>query len=276
MPFSKKKQLRKVDDTNNNNNTIGNITFPDDNAYTTVEGVDPVTNLCNTPYYINYDENTSPGYFIGGCPGPVQLLGTFGPGLLYSWVDLLTQGNLSQPLASLHNIFGLSNGVAMIHWDENNLDSSLRDKYTQEMLTGWGTFPDKKIANDYGWVNGVIFNFLDKFQVAFIHIWFRNVTGVDDDGNETSDLYFWEAVIPESLYEKTEELYNQLRNHIDKYFDLNETIIHNKTEVLNVPSPLSEVIESVFYMKIPGNNDIPNVPSKYWTKNTKYPENNIL
>ena len=38
--------------------------------------------------------------------------------------------------------------------------------------------------------------------------------------------------------------------------------------------PLREVIDSVFYMGLDSNGQVPSVPSKYWSGNSSCPQNN--
>ena len=115
--------------------------------------------------YINTGPLTSPGIFSGGCPSPLTLAGSWGPGKLYAWQDYVKTGNTTTAIATNKNVIGLPNGIAMIHWNKNNLSSALNNNYSVEMITGWGSYPTKVVANDYGWVNGTIMNMLGKFQI---------------------------------------------------------------------------------------------------------------
>ena len=146
------------------NNNIGYIQVPPDDAYSTLSGTDPKGYECMPANYIDTGPLTSPGLFKGGCPGPLLLIGSWGPGKLYHWEEFIKMGETATAVASVKNVMGLPNGIAMIHWNTNNLSSTLNNKYSVEMITGWGGYDDKVLANDYGWVNGTILNFIGKFH----------------------------------------------------------------------------------------------------------------
>ena len=96
------------------------------------------------------------------------------------------------------NVIGLPNGLTMIHWLRNNFNSDLDNSYSLELITGWGSYSKKKIPNDYGCVNGTIFdlpvNDVDNFKVPFVNIYYREVTG-NKGGVEQGTLHFWEAAL---------------------------------------------------------------------------------
>ena len=257
---------------------IGHVSFPGNAAYGSHSIGESEILKCNPGAYINTGKKTSPGFFHGGCPQPPTILGTWGPGSLYLWTDYLKNQNPEQ-VATTKNVMGLPNGLSMIHWRENNLNSDLNNSYSLEMITGWGSYSEKKIPNDYGWVNGTIFNLAvngaDNFQVPFVHIYYREVTG-KKNGVEQGKLHFWEAALSgKKEIKNVGLLYDQLKGHIDEHFD---AIISGKkyssAEIEATEWPLSDVIDSVFYMGLDSNGQIPSVPSKYWSENSAYPENN--
>lgn len=92
-----------------------------------------------------------------------------------------------------------------------------------------------------------------------------------DGGNNTNNFHEDEL----ELVESQGLLYDQLKGHIDKHFD---AIISGKrysnAEIKVKEWPLSDVVDSVFYMGLDSNGQIPTVPSKYWSENSAYPENN--
>ena len=153
------------------------------------------------------------------------------------------------------------------------------NSYSLEMITGWGSYSKKNIPNDYGWVNGTIFNLpvngVDNFQVPFVHIYYREVTG-KQDGVEQGKLHFWEAALSGKKQIKNVGLvYDQLKEHIDEHFDaITSDKKYSNAEIQVTEWPLSDIIDSVFYMGLDSNGQIPSVPSKYWSKNVAYPENN--
>ena len=257
---------------------IGNVSFPGNTDYGSHSIGESDVLKCNPAAYINTGKKTSPGLFHGGCPQPPTILGTWGPGSLYLWTDYLKTRNPKE-VATTKNVMGLPNGLSMIHWRKNNLNSDLDNSYSLEMITGWGSYSKKKIPNDYGWVNGTIFNLpvngIDNFQVPFVHIYYREVTG-KKNGVEQGKLHFWEAALSgKKQIKNVGLLYDQLKGHIDKHFD---AIIsgekYSKAEVKVTEWPLREVIDNVFYMGLDSNGQIPSVPSKYWSANSAYPENN--
>ena len=257
---------------------IGNVSFPGNADYGSHSMGESEVVKCNPAAYINTGKKTSPGLFHGGCPQPPTILGTWGPGSLYLWTDYLKKQNPKQ-VATTKNVMGLPNGLAMIHWRKNNLNSDLDNSYSLEMITGWGSYSKKKIPNDYGWVNGTIFNLpvngVDNFQVPFVHIYYREVTG-KKNGVEQGKLHFWEAALSgKKQIKNVGLLYDQLKGHIDKHFDA--IVSGNKysnAEIKVSEWPLSDVIDSVFYMGLESNGQLPSVPSKYWSENSAYPENN--
>ena len=228
---------------------------------------------CIPSQYIN-----THNWFGGGCPAPPTIMGTFGPGSIYKWSDVLTQ---SKPTAlhSTYNVLALPNGVAMIHWDKNTLDSSLNGKYSLEMITGWGSFKSsKKRDHDFGWTNGIILNMLGKFEVPFIHIFYREITETTENGTENGFLHFWEIpLLHREDVTNTKLIYVQLKDHINELFTLDgPQKIYTSERVYNVPPELSSVLDSVLYMKLPNNGAIATMPSKFWSENFTYPENNDL
>ena len=257
---------------------VGNVSFPGNAAYGSYSIGESEVLKCSPAAYINTGKKTSPGLFHGGCPQPPTILGTWGPGSLYLWTDYLKNRN-PKPVATTKNVMGLPNGLSMIHWRKNNLNSALDNSYSLEMITGWGSYSKKKIPNDYGWVNGTIFNLpvnnVDNFQVPFVHIYYREVTG-NKGGVEQGKLHFWEAALSGKKQIKNVGLiYDQLKGHIDEHFD---AIVSGKkysnADIKVTEWPLSDVIDSVFYVGLDSNGQIPTVPSKYWSKNSAYPENN--
>lgn len=257
---------------------IGNVFFPGNSVYGSHSIGESEILKCTPAAYINTGKKTSPAFFNGGCPQPPTILGTWGPGSLYLWKDFL-KSRSPKPVATTKNVMGLPNGLAMIHWRKNNLNSDLDNSYSLEMITGWGSYSKKKIPNDYGWVNGTIFNLpvnnVDNFQVPFVHIYYREVTG-KKNGVEQGTLHFWEAALSGKKQIKNVGLiYDQLKGHIDEHFD---AIVsgrkYSNADIQVTEWPFSDVIDSVFYMGLDSNGQIPTVPSKYWSENNAYPENN--
>ena len=265
---------QEFDQGSGTDDQIGIVDFPANSVYGDHAMDEAVTLQCQTPAYLDAGSEVSPGYFHGGCPQPATLLGSWGPGSLYIWTDFLTQEDPA-PIASAKNVMALPNGIAMIHWDENNLDSSLNDSYSVEMITGWGSYTPKTIPNDYGWINGTIFNMLDRFQVPFLHIYYREVTGTED-GVETGNLHFWEAALTtDEDIENVGLIYDQLKDQIDSHFDaITNNTRYSPSDLPEVPLPLADVIDSVYYMNMPSNGQIPTVASQHWSENTAYPGNN--
>lgn len=254
---------------------LGSIFFPPDEAIPALTPDDPRVYQCTSAAYVDTGSLTSPGIFGGGCPGPMPLMGTWGPATLYSWTDFLTLGDQADSLASVYNLFGLPNGIAMIDWEENNLSEALDDSFSVEMITGWGSYPSRNVPNDYGWINGTILNLLDQYQAPFIHIYYREVTSTDADGVEHGILHFWELLLDETTFSQSEVLYEQLRDHIETYWDATVGTTYPDYTGDAVPEPLASNISGVYYMQLPDNQEIPSVASEYWSANTAYPENNF-
>lgn len=225
--------------------------------------------------YIDTGSATSPGIFKGGMPLPMTVMGSWGPGNLYVWSQYIKTGTNTAAVARTNNVLGLPNGIAMIHWQSNNLEASLAGKYTVEMVTGWGSYPKKVLPNDYGWVNGTIMNLLGKFQAPFIHIYYRKELGNNAQGVPQSTLYFWELLLDDKTFDQAGLLYTQLKVNIDKYWPVIDGKTYPKFDPKNLPEPLASVIGSVYFMMLPSNQDIPTVAPKYWHKNTAYPKNNV-
>lgn len=279
-------------DTSGNNADEGcelgkTMCFPEDNTYASLDPVNDssVFECSSQASYI--DAGTSPGFFAGGCPGPMSLLGTWSgengeSGRLYKWTEYLSQGPSDSPdvlVGTVTNIFALPNGIAMIHWDKNETLSALNGKMSVELITGWGAYPDKVLPGDYGWINGTIFNMAERFQVPFIHIYYRQVrqiTGTVDDGIEHGTLHFWELLLPPEDMVNAPTLYRQLKEHIDHYWTVvtDPSTAGQYGESIEVQSPLKELMDGVYYMKLQDNQQIPTVPSTYWGPNTKYHGNN--
>jgi hypothetical protein len=249
--------------------------FLPDNAYTTLSSSSPKAYRGKKSAYVNTGSTTSPGIFKGGLPLPMTIMGSWGPGNLYVWPQYIKTGSKTVSVTRAKNVLGLPNGIAMIHWDSNNLESSLAGKYTVEMVTGWGSYPAKVLPNDYGWINGTIMNLLGRFQAPFIHIYYRKINGKNAQGVEQSTLYFWELLLTEKTMPQAELLYTQLKASIDKYWNTTTGKIYPDYTGKNVPEPLASAMNSVYFMMLPSNQDIPTVPPKYWSANTAYPENNI-
>jgi hypothetical protein len=224
--------------------------------------------------YINTGPNTSPALFVGGQPLPMTVMGTFGPSKLYRWVDYIKSGNNAEEIAKIHNIFGLPNGIAMIHWKQNNLSEKINNTYTVEMVTGWGSFAPKILPNDFGWINGTVPKLLDDKQADFIHIYFRKMGNKNSNGTRESTLYFWELLINRNKEYNEAKLYEQLKNHINRYWG----IINGKTfpnyKDNTAPEPLASNLHAVFFLMAPSNEQIPSIEPKYWSKNTAYPQDN--
>lgn len=259
-------------------NDIGGISFPENSHYGVHSFGEPSVLECSGGAYMGAGKYVSPGFFSGGCPQPPAILGTWGPGPLYRWIDYLTEQK-PDTVAKAKNVMGLPNGLSMIHWKRNNIDSSLDNSYSLEMMTGWGSYSKKNVPNDYGWVNGTIFNMSvsgkRRFQVPFVHIYFREVTG-NKNGAEQGRLHFWEAALTRKRQIKNVDLiYDQLKEHIDEHFDaITSGKKFSKSSVAVDEWPLSGVIDSVFYMGLNSNGQIPVVPSSHWSANNAYPENN--
>jgi len=122
---------------------IGNVSFPGNTDYGSHSIGESDVLKCNPAAYINTGKKTSPGLFHGGCPQPPTILGTWGPGSLYLWTDYLKNRNPKQ-VATTKNVMGLPNGLLMIHWRKNNLNSDLDNSYSLEMITVWGSYAKKK------------------------------------------------------------------------------------------------------------------------------------
>ena len=259
-------------------NEIGGVAFQGNSSYGSHSFGESSVLKCTPGAFLDAGKTTSPGFFNGGCPQPPAILGTWGPGPLYRWTDYLTKKK-PDAVATAKNVMGLPNGLSMIHWKKNNLDSNLNNSYSLEMMTGWGSYSKKDIANDYGWVNGTIFNLSvsDKrrFQVPFVHIYYREVTG-KKDGVEQGKLHFWEAALTKKKQiKKAGLIYDQLKEHIDTHFDAITSGKKFPESAVTVDEwPLNKVIDSVFYMGLDSNGQIPVIPSKYWSVNNAYPENN--
>ena len=122
---------------------IGNVSFPGNADYGSHSIGESDVLKCNPAAYINTGKKTSPGFFNGGCPQPPAILGTWGPGSLYLWTDYLKTRNPKE-VATTKNVMGLPNGLSIIHWRKNNLNSDLDNSYSLEMITGWGSYSKKK------------------------------------------------------------------------------------------------------------------------------------
>jgi hypothetical protein len=256
--------------------SIGYMYFSADEVYVTTATTDKAAYQCVPPRYLDTGSSTSPGLFSGGCPGPLPLIGSYGPGGLYRWPDYIVNGaDKGTPVGFATNIMSLSNGIAMIQWDTNNLASGLNGTYTIEMLTGWGSYDDKVIPYDYGWVNGAIMNMLGAFQAPFIHIYYVEITGTNDDGSEDAFIYFWELLLDEDTIDDAELLYAQLKEHIDQHWGVVSGEIFPDYTSGGLPEPLASVIDNVYFMRLPRNTAMASVPSSYWTNNVTYPGNNI-
>ena len=251
------------------------MSFPADKYFKPIEASNPRMYKCDSPAFIRSGKSILQGAFYRGCPGPLVLNGTWGPGSLYKWQDFIKSGTGATPVATLKNLFGLSNSIAMIHWDQNNLSSALNGKFSLEMITGWGSYKHKVVKNDYGWVNGVILDILNEFQSPFIHIYYRKITKIDEKKKiEHGILYFWEAVLDKKHQPQAKLIYSQLKNHIEKYWDATTGKMYPNYTNKGIPEPLASIMPSVFYMQLKDNQEIAIIPSKHWAKNTAYPENN--
>lgn len=250
--------------------------FYPDTSYPNLATTDPKVYTGTHGAVIDAGSSVSPGFFVGGRPGPMVLLGTWGPASLYTWTEYIKRGHLAPVDAQAYNLFGLPNGIAMINWKTNNLIPGLDGKFSLEMITGWGSYPKKEIENDYGWINGIIMNLNGRRQAPFIHIDYRKITGTNAKGDEESTLYFWELLLDDTMVDQAELLYHQLKEHIDKYWNALTGTVYPQYTSKDVPQPLASVIDSVYLLIAPSNQQIPTVPAEKWSANTAFPANNFL
>ena len=86
------------------------------------------------------------------------------------------------------------------------------------------------------------------------------------NGVQQGKLYSWEAALSSKKEIKNVGLlYDQLKGHIDECFDAK--MFGKKyfdAEIEMMKRSLSGVINSVFYMGLDCNGEVPSVSSKYW------------
>ena len=132
-----------------------------------------LTNAAVTaPKWLLWD--ISPGAFTGCRSLPPQLYGSFGPTELFYWN--ITSGQ-PQPITeeiagpelagqwTIDEIMGTPNGATLIKWAP---DGKQQGVTSVECATAWGTWD-----LNYGWENGIIYNFTGQKFVYFGHIWRR-------------------------------------------------------------------------------------------------------
>jgi|GEM_PF-1965680 len=248
-------------------------------CYEVLQTTDPKVYEGSPPIRIKTGEEnseSSSGYFIGGRGAPMTIIGSWGPGNFYLWQDYIKLGKKAKVNSIAYNTMALPNGIAMIHWKQNNLKESLGETYTIEMITGWGSYSKKVIPNDFGWINGVIINLLDRNKAPFIHIYYRKENGKNAQGAPQGTLYFWEMLIKKEDLGKVTLLYKQLREHVEKYWAVIEKgKIYTDYSNISVPEPLASLMKDVYFTALPSNQQMATIPPEYWVKNVAFPENNI-
>jgi hypothetical protein len=124
------------------------------------------------PLWIAWD--ISPGAFTGCRTLPPQLYGSFGPTELLFWnissghPQPITEDIAGPELAgtwTIDEIMGTPNGATLIKWAD---DGKQQGVTSVECATAWGTWD-----LNYGWENGIIYNFTGQSFVYFGHIWRR-------------------------------------------------------------------------------------------------------
>ena len=123
------------------------------------------------PQWLMWD--ISPGAFTGCRSLPPQLYGSFGPTQLFYWN--ITSGRpqeITEEIAgdlagewTIDEIMGTPNGATLIKWAADGKQEGVT---SVECATAWGTWD-----LNYGWENGIIFNFTGQQFVYFGHIWRR-------------------------------------------------------------------------------------------------------
>ena len=85
------------------------------------------------------------------------------------------------------------------------------------------------------------------------------------NGVQQGKLYSWEAALSSKKEIKNVGLlYDQLKGHIDECFDAKMLKKYFDAEIEMMKRSLSGVINSVFYMGLDCNGEVPSVSSKYW------------
>lgn len=222
---------------------------------------------CQKPYII--DSGIVPSVFLGGCPLPPQLYGSFGTATLYNWTDYIKNKSNSKVLGTMEHILGTNNGITVILWNKNNMvpGGKFDGKFSTEMCTGWGTYTSKHIKYDYGWENGVIMNmFGNNENVPFIHIWYRT----------EKMLYMWEIQVKKEYEELAHKigLLNNLKKHINYYFYIiDKTKKKGYIKNLVLHPDFKHFINDIGFMIAPINYAAPVPDVKYWVSNKQKHKN---
>jgi hypothetical protein len=175
-----------------------------------------INNAATTePMWLSYD--VSPGVFDGCISLPPQLYGSFGPTQVYVWDPTTGQDKYykqcpeGQPDENgmceigtvaknwtIDEVIGTPNGATILKWNPDGYNAGLS---SVECATAWGTWD-----LNYGWENGIIYNFTSREFVYFGHIWKRSLGPVDY-------LEFWEVSASDLSYH-----IDELRSAIEGFY----------------------------------------------------------